>query len=264
MRDMFFVSGLPRSGSTLLMNLLAQHPEVFCTPTSGLHHILNDNKTIWNNLVEHRADKNAGHEKNLIRVLKSILLNYHDTDKPLVVDKCRGWGRGIEMLEKILDKRIKILAPVRDVPEVVASFEMLYRKGNYKFNAPGPMPQCVNTEGRAMHWASTAGEVGIAYSILKDAFQRGLGDRFLLVDYDFLTHEPKNAMDAIWNFLEVPPIKHDFQNIINQTPEDDFVYNYVELHNIKQKIHSSKPKAEKVLGKNVCDMLKGYEFWKNN
>ena len=38
-KTVHFVSGLPRAGSTLLMNLLAQNPKVHATATSGLHEI---------------------------------------------------------------------------------------------------------------------------------------------------------------------------------------------------------------------------------
>jgi sulfotransferase len=262
MKDIFFIGGLPRSGSTILMNLMAQNENVFCTPTSGLNHLLNDVKRSWNSIVEHRADKNAGHDDNLIRVLRNIFYSYHNTDKFFIGDKSRGWGHSIELIEKITDKKVKIIAPVRDIAEVVASFETLYRKGSYKFDAPGPMPQCINTEGRAMHWTSLQGEVGMAYSILKDAFQRGLGDRYLLIDYDYFTHNPEMTMNTVWDFLEIPRINHDFDHIVNKTPEDDSVYNYVDLHTIESKIFPSSPKARTILGDSLCDVLKGQEFWK--
>jgi len=38
-KTVHFVSGLPRSCSTLLCNLLAQNPRVHATPTSPLHEI---------------------------------------------------------------------------------------------------------------------------------------------------------------------------------------------------------------------------------
>ena len=38
-KTIHFVSGLPRAGSTLLMNLLAQNEKVHSTATSGLHEI---------------------------------------------------------------------------------------------------------------------------------------------------------------------------------------------------------------------------------
>ena len=263
MREIFFVGGLPRSGSTLLMNLIAQNENVFCTPTSGLPNLLNNIKISWSSIIEHRADKNAADDENLKRILHTVFYNYHNTDKPYIFDKSRAWGHNIEMIEEITGKKVKIIAPVRDIKDILASFESLYRKGSYKFPPQGPMPQCLTTEGRIQHWGSLQGEVGAAYAILKDAFLRGYGDRFLLVDYDFLTQYPKYVMDRIWEFLDIPKIDHDFDNIINQTPEDDSVYNYIDLHTIKNSIIPSESKAIQILGEDICKTLKGYEFWKN-
>jgi hypothetical protein len=69
-------------------------------------------------------------------------------------------------------------------------------------------------------------------------------------------------MNTIWDFLDIPRCEHDFDNIINQTPEDDGVYNYVDLHKIKSKIIPSTSKAEQILGQELCEKIVGYEFWK--
>ena len=36
MEKIFFQSSLPRAGSTILQNILAQNPEIYATPTSGV------------------------------------------------------------------------------------------------------------------------------------------------------------------------------------------------------------------------------------
>jgi hypothetical protein len=40
MQKLYFLVGLPRSGSTLLASLLNQHPDVFASPTSPLMDLL--------------------------------------------------------------------------------------------------------------------------------------------------------------------------------------------------------------------------------
>ena len=40
MQKIFFQSSLPRSGSTLLQNILAQNPHIYATPTSGVLELL--------------------------------------------------------------------------------------------------------------------------------------------------------------------------------------------------------------------------------
>ena len=103
-----FVSGLPRSGSTLLCNLLAQNPKFHVSKaTSGLHDIMFGVRNQWDKLIEHQAE--GVDRERLKRVLKSIFFSYHDTDKPHIVDKGRGWLSLIEMIEFALEKPVKII-----------------------------------------------------------------------------------------------------------------------------------------------------------
>ena len=50
---LFFVSGLPRAGSTILVNLLGQNPAHHVTPTSGMIELFiqNINKFSWSSDV---------------------------------------------------------------------------------------------------------------------------------------------------------------------------------------------------------------------
>lgn len=260
MRDIFYVAGLPRSGSTLLMGLLAQHPMVKTTPTSGLHDLLFNTKNTWNNsIVEHKADKAAGDPENLRRVLASMLYNYHDTNKPIIADKSRAWGYSIEMIEWITGKKAKIICPVRNMIDVLASFEKLYRKGS----ASGiNHSQFQNTEERVNHWASNAGEVGSAYNRLRDVYTRGLQDRLCFVEYDALVGNPEYVMKEIWKYLEIGSPEHDFDNVINPTPEDDSVYGYVDLHTIRPKVEPNKYSTEAIIGSDMFAKYSNSEFWR--
>ena len=48
MNNLFLLSGLPRSGSTLLGTLLNQNPLIYTTHTSSFVEILYRNYSIWN------------------------------------------------------------------------------------------------------------------------------------------------------------------------------------------------------------------------
>ncbi len=260
MREIFYVSGLPRSGSTLLMGLLAQHPMVKTTPTSGLHDLLFQTKNAWNNnIVEHKADKAAGSSENLKRVLSATLYNYHDTNKPVVIDKSRAWVHSIEMIEEITGKEAKIICPVRNMTDILASFEKLYRKGS----AIGVNhSQFQNTEGRVNHWASNDGEVGSSYNRLRDVFTRGLQNRLCFVEYETLVANPEYTMKEIWKYLEMGSPEHDFDNVANPTPEDDSVYGYVDLHTIRPKVAPNKYDTQAIIGDAMFNQYSNSEFWR--
>lgn len=262
MKSIFTVSGLPRSGSTLLMNILGQHPEVHITPTSGAHEILWSTRNSWNTFQEHQADRKGSDPKNLQRVLQSMLNSYHDTDKQIIIDKHRSWIHSIELLEFILNKKAKIIVPVRSIIDVLASFEQLYRKNAHLNTVPGEFLTSQTTEGRVMHWISNSGEVGIAYNRIKDALQRGYRDRLLFVEFDELTQQPLLTMQKVWNFLEIEAPVHNFNSVEQKTYEDDSLLGMRGLHDIRPKVEPVKSRALEVLGSNVYNTYKNTEIWR--
>ena len=46
-KEIFFNPSLPRSGSTLLQNVLMQNPEIYSTPTSGVIEFLLNARSIY-------------------------------------------------------------------------------------------------------------------------------------------------------------------------------------------------------------------------
>ena len=73
MKNIYFLAGLPRSGSTVLAAILNQHPSVHATSTSGLLDILVGTLTAWNSSQTVRAsiDK-AANEDEIQRILRIV------------------------------------------------------------------------------------------------------------------------------------------------------------------------------------------------
>lgn len=262
MRTIHFISGLPRSGSTLLANIMAQHPDCFVTPTSGCHETMFQLRNTWLSWKEHQADRKASAPHNLVRMMGAMLQAYHDTDKPVVIDKARSWLHSVEMAEAALGRPAKIIVPVRDVAEILASFECLYRKNAATSMVPGDFLASQTTEGRVRHWAGASGELGIAFNRLKDALLRGMSDRLLLVEFADLTRNPDHTMKRVWDFLEMPAPAHDFQNVQQATTEDDTVHGYAGMHTIKPVVTPAQPKARRILGDKLWREFSASEFWR--
>ena len=106
--DLVFLSGLPRSGSTILTSLLNQHNDLHATTTSPVLGMILNFGVNWEGQVVHQVeDKNEQQKKDM---QKSMLLNAHSHfDKPMVVDKNRGWPKSIKLLEEFLGKKPKII-----------------------------------------------------------------------------------------------------------------------------------------------------------
>jgi sulfotransferase len=256
-KTIHMISGLPRSGSTLLCNILAQNPEMHSTPTSACHEALFVLRNAWGEWVEHKAAKSLAN--NLQPVLNATINAYHNTDRPVVIDKGRGWLSLIELAEFALDRKVKIIVPVRGIPQILSSFEKLHRKTQAKDQ--GDYFQAQTIQGRAEHLLGAEQVLGLAYNRLKDAMMRGLGDRLCLVEFDDLTHNPKETLEDIYKFLELPNFEHDFTSVEQYTHEDDSVHG-MDLHTIRKDVKPIKDDSVSVLGVDLCKQYNGTEFWR--
>ena len=261
-RKFYFVSGLPRAGSTLLENLLAQNPRFHATETSGIMDVMFTVRNNWSEMIEFKA---APNDEALIRVLRGILENYYSNiEKPVVFDKSRGWLSQIEMAEGVLGYKVKIIAPVRDLRDVISSFELLWRK-----NAPYQQlaQEKINyfdfqtLKGRVNTWLRGDQPVGLAYNRLTDAVRRGYSDRILFVDFDDLTQRPKETMRIVYDFLGEEYFEHDFNNVEQVTSENDAVHGIRNLHKIRSKVEPMRSRWPEVLGKEF-EHLGQMNFWK--
>lgn len=259
MTKLHLVSGLPRSGSTLLCNILAQNPAHHATPTSGLHDVLFGVRNTWDLMIEHRAAPDSAAKK---RVMQSIVQSYHTTDRPIVFDKGRGWLSLIEMIEWVMDSKVKVLVPVRDVREVLASFEKIHRKQAANQQPSGEASDYITAqtvEGRCEILMRPDGVVGLAYSRLRDALQRGFADRLCLIRFKDLTTNPKEELAGIHNFLELPAFDYNFDAVEQYTKEDDSVHG-ADLHTIRPKIEPVPSSWFNTLG-DYANRFAGLNFW---
>ncbi len=211
MRKINFISGLPRSGSTLLTNILLQNPNFQTTATSSLLDFLLQVRDNWSKLEGHSTYPD-GQDK--WKVIRSILQNYHNTDRNVVFDKNRGWSTHIEFVEKVMNRPARIIACVRNLEDICTSFEKLFRKNRADGEIHGEFSntQMKNLDGRIGVWTSDDGVLGRPYVSLLDTIQRGLGDRILFFPYESWTTNPEFWFKELYNFIEEPFYEHDFEN----------------------------------------------------
>jgi len=247
-KTVYFVCGLPRSGSTLLMNILGQNPRCYVTPTSGIMEVLVQTRNIWDRIAAFRAARREEGEAIKLNVLRSILRGYFDhTERPVCFDKGRLWMEHFEMAAALLGGRekVKALVTVRDLREVVASFELLWRKTAALQQPPGDRPDMLRFKtalGRVRLQIAQDSPTGRAFNAIRDAATRGWLDRMFFIEYEALTVNPKATLDAVYNFLGETPFAHDYENVEQITFEDDFEHGYKDLHKIRQKVEPQAPK----------------------
>lgn len=262
-RRYYFISGLPRSGSTLLANILAQNPEFHATGTSGIMDVMFATRNQWNERIEFKAAPDYAAE---IRVLRGILDSYFsNVTKPVVFDKSRGWLSEIEMAEEVLGHKVKILVPVRDMRAVLSSFEKLWRKNAPFHQNPHARENYFKyqtVDGRVSMNLQPSQTTGLAYNRIVDALNRGFADRLFFVDFDDLTADPERTMQQIYEFLGESYFKHDFENVEQVTFENDEVHGIRDLHKIRSRVAPVESDWERIIGPQFAHLDK-LNFWKN-
>lgn len=265
MKQFFFISGMPRSGSTLLCNILAQNPEIHATATSGVIELLFQCRNSFDTLVEFQAMAEAEREKVKLQTLRGIMEGYFsDVEKPIIAEKSRGWNAYLEMAETILGEKPKVLVPVRSISNILASMEKLWRE-TQRYKSPAGEQgeqyfQMQTVEGRLKYWTSENQVVGLAYNRIKDAVQRGWGSQMLFVPYERLTDSPHNTLEKIYEFLGLSSFTHDFNNVKQVTFENDDVHGFKNLHIIRPVVEPQASQWERILG-NAAKMYLGQEIW---
>lgn len=261
----FFNSSLPRSGSTLLQNLLAQNPDFYCTPTSGLADLVISNKNAYNGSQAILSQDAQTMQKAFFGYVSNGINGYFNsiTDKKYVMEKSRDWGIHFGLLNMILSKEPKIVCMVRDVRSIYASMEKNFRKNPHRENYVQRPVELVGTtlEKRLDIWANGV-PVGISLDRLKDMFSQGIADKVHFIRYEDLMSYPEEEMRGLYKYLELPYYeKHDFVNITQFTHENDMIHGIYGDHQLRPKFEMKPNDYEEILGFENCQRIKNTYKW---
>ena len=219
------LSGLPRTGSTLLSAILSQNPEIHAEGNSAVCQLMWDAQCsvlgAANQQLIASNRLNTGIE--LIKNIPNIY--YKNITASTVVDKCRSWtlSDNMAMLNKYFEHKPKVLVLERPFVEIVRSYVALRLRNNYQGN-----PE----EGLLDAWSEP---IMRSYEGVKWAKANNNGE-FLFVQYDDLINNTKSTIDTIYTFCELESFDHDFNNIVNKHPENDEVYGMLGQHDIRPTI----------------------------
>lgn len=263
-KNYYFMCGIPRSGSTLLLSILNQNKTLYGTSTSPLLDLLCFNEYSWRNCQSVIANPVSVQLEN---ISESIINGcWKHIPQTIIIDKHRGWGRNLNTIEKIFKKNPKAIATVRDIPSVLASFLQLLRNSNQSVTyvdrilLKKHLP--LTDENRVdVLWNDFITD---SWESLKVGFSTKR-DSLILVDYDELINNNDEIMKKVYDFLELPYFHHNINDIKNETNENDLIaWGLENLHKIRPTLEKTCKSPEEVLGKKIFNKYvnMNLEFWK--
>jgi sulfotransferase len=256
-RRFHFISGLPRSGSTLLAALLRQNPRfhaAMSSPVAGL----------VNHLLQCMSGQNEFSvfidDAKRERVIRGVLENYYDDcSSEVVFDTSRSWCARVDLLKNLFPD-VKLIACVRDVPSIIDSIERVTRRNVYQPSAIFGFRADNTIYTRAESLTSNDGLIGGSYNSLKEACYGDCADSLLLVQYESLASQPKRVMEAVYSFLGEPGFAHDFAHVDYHPSDYDTKAGTPGLHQVRPVV--SLVERETIVPPDLVQRYGGGEFWK--
>lgn len=218
MKAIHFISGLPRSGSTLLAALLSQNPTFHASISSPLAHIVN---SAWAAMGPQNEAIDFIGDVERFDILKGIVEQYYCARAAeTVFDSSRLWAAKTALLMRLYPDA-KMICPVRCVSWILDSIECLIRKD---FLSPTRLfngDTGLNVNARCNALVGGQGMIGMAYNNLREACYGEFSRRVMLIRYESLIADPFAALAAVYNFCDLPgsilPTDsapgHDFENV---------------------------------------------------
>ena len=226
-----FISGLPRSGSTLLAALLRQNPRFHADITGPV--------ALLCGLVHQRIGGTGEYsvlfdDEKCARMLRGIFDSYYDAVPAghVVFDTNRTWTARAAVLERLYP-RSRIICCVRDVGWILDSLERQRNRNPLKLSKlfNGSSGETLYGRIEAL-MSSETGLVGAAWSALREAWFSESARKLLVVRYDTLVREPGRTLRRLYQEIGEPAFEHDFNDVRFDAPEYDSNLGLPGLHTV--------------------------------
>jgi sulfotransferase len=275
-RKFHFISGLPRSGTTLLAAILNQNPRFRAGMSSPLADIMGVVMAEASSKNDFSFDVS---DDQRVAMLRGLVENFYAGQADagdraasegipsgdVVFDTSRLWCSRMQLLDTLFPDA-KVIACVRQLSWVLDSMERLVRKQPVSVSKVFRFDTNTTVYSRVEALTDPRGMVGFSFQATKDAFygQYAPG-HLLLLTYESLARNPAAAMRAVYQFIGEPWFEHDFEHISYNADEFDARVGMPGLHTVRPKVEPIE--RTPILPREIFGRFVNESFWmdpKNN
>lgn len=267
MKKIHYTIGLPRSGSTLLMNIVQQNPTIFTSSTCPTPYLVEGSKQAATNVSECIAMDQDVITKALAGFIREGTNGWFSalTDKPVVISKSRVWDTHLNMLFHIYDKP-KFIVCMRDLRDIICSFEkLLHKYPQWTIGAKEDPFHTLTFEKRMeIYCTDTGGNLGRPLYYIKHVFEwmQKRPECFFVARFENFNEDPSRMLKGLYNFLELPYFEHDLNNIKQaEQYEHDTVYRAMVSHKTETKLRYLEPSWPKMMSPEQSQLILQNNQW---
>lgn len=235
MRRVHFITGLPRSGSTLLSAVLRQNPKMSAgvsSPVASLFGAVLPMMSAKSEFSSFFSDERRR------AVIAKVFEGYYADVAPdtVVFDTNRSWSAKMPLLNDVFPQA-RVICCVREVGWVIDSIERMVRKNPlqvsrvFNFQSGGTVYSRVEA---LMN--SDTGLVGLAWASFREAWFSENAKRLIIINYDDFVRNPRKVTSRLYAELGEPSFDHDYDHVEYDTPDYDVHIGLPGLHKIHGRI----------------------------
>lgn len=259
-RTYHFISGLPRSGSTLLSSILKQNPRFSAGISDPLHSFVHSIIRDINSSVGIESQVSIPKRQQLLRDLFDI---YYKDHPAVCFNTNRGWCADTALLKQLFPN-FKMIVMVRHVPWILNSFELLHRQNPLTIKAIYNYQDLLTVHERCAmlmgELPNLAGYVWTPLLSVQQVMSCADQDHVCYVEYDDLVQNSKAVLQHIYNFLDEPWFEHDFLNVADDHSVFDQQARITGLHEVRAQVSAVKKPV--VLPAGMWDKYSSQSFWR--
>jgi sulfotransferase len=239
MKAVHFISGLPRSGSTLLAAILRQNPRFHAGISSPLNGIFTAAMGAMSARSEFAMSVDVAQRE---AVLRGLFQNFYQNKEAAVIfDTSRMWCSQVSAIARLLPNA-RLICCVRNASQIIDSIERLVQANPLEmsrmFHGPGAHlgAGAGNLYLRADILMEKGGMIRGSLDSLREAYYGEHADRILVVQYESLARNPSTTLEVIYDFIDEDPFKHYFDNVEFSADDFDLFMGMPGLHHVKRKV----------------------------
>ncbi len=230
-----FISGLPRSGSTLLSAILRQNPRVHAGIQSSVSEIFSNALRIMSSSESALFISDAQRR----RILRSIVSEYYaDLASDMVIfDSSRNWCSVLPALASLFPDS-RVICCVRNPAWILDSVERLVQRN--AFLASKMFGHEVGTVFNRVDAMTKSAFLGPSLNALRQAWFGEYANRLIALRYDSLVEIPGEIMNQLYELLGLERFAHDFEHVEYEEAEFDARLGMPGLHRVQARVEAKK------------------------
>ena len=232
-----FISGLPRSGSTMLAAIMRQNPRFHAGMSSPLHGIFT---SLMRSMGAANEYARFLPECRKERIVRSVFTAFFAdrADRRIIFDTNRGWCAHLSTLAALFPDT-RVICCVRSPAWILDSIERRVQASTFSRSRMFPEEAADNVYTRVEHMLKK-GILSGSLQALRQAWYGENASRLIAVRYDSLTEQPAEVIARIYELIGEETFAHDFENLEYDEPEFDEQLGLPGLHKVRRRVEPNR------------------------